>query len=1033
MPTPKEQARATLVRLVEKFDKNYLHYKSPAYSEAQLRIDFLNPWLEAFGWDVPNHENRPLSQREVITEDRVRVAGRQKAPDYGVQLDGRFRFYIEAKKPSVNLHDDPAPAVQVRTYAWNKTLPLSFLTDFEELALYDCRANPNARATAATARLEYLRYDTYLTHFDQLWDMLAREAVADGSLDRRAAAVPEKKGTQTVDVAFLNTLEQMRLDLAQGLIQQNPGLDVDGLRYLVQMLLDRIVFLRIAEDREVEPYGDLERLAADRKKEKPGQLYAGLLDRFRAAVARYNSGLFDLDADTLSTRVTLTNDVVRELLRGLYFPQSNYKFDVIGVDILGSAYERFLGKVIQIPAPGQARIVEKPEVRKAGGVYYTPPYIVRYIVQATLGPLCQGRTPAEVAQLRIVDPACGSGSFLLGAYDYLLDWHQDYYQRHPKAAAPPTAAPKPKAGKVAAKGGTGPALTADGQLSTTTRKAILLNNLYGVDLDAQAVEVTKLSLLLKCLEGETRNSAAQQLGVERLLPTIDQNVKVGNSLVDPSVFDYVLFSDEARRELNPFEWKDEFPEVFARRKGFDAMIGNPPYIRIQVLRESSPLQADFISRNYQTAREGNFDIYVAFIERGLQLLNPTGRLGFILPHKFFTAKYGQATRELLAAKRAVERVVHFGDQQVFAGISTYTCLLFLTPEPRELLEVEAVAKLIDWDPAAPGTWVAVPYSRLDGSEWYFADNAGAELLARLRQTGYTLADATTRIFQGLKTSADKVYIVEELERQPGRVRVKCRQDEQEYWVEPGLLHPLIKGGDSRRFRLTQTKRLILFPYAPQGDEKKMGLLPESDLKKQFPLTHAYLSAHKRFLKDREKGKMDGPKWYAYIYPKALDVMGSVKLFTPDIAARSAFSLDAKGDVFFTGGAAGGYGLLPAKGVTLKYLMGVLNSRVFEWMVRQTSTSMRGGFFSYESRFIAPLPLPKLNPKSADHKQAVADITKEVDELTTLHQQRAAATVPTQQQQLQRQLTQAELRLDRLVYRLYDLSLADIAQVEAALG
>ena len=248
MPTPtppKEQARAALTKLVQKFDQNYDYYKSPAYSEAQLRVDFLNPWLEAFGWDVPNHANRPLSQREIITEDRVRVAGRQKAPDYGVQLDGRFRFYIEAKKPAVNLHDDPAPAVQVRTYAWNKTLPLSFLTDFEELALYDCRANPNARAKADTARLDYLRYDHYLARFDTLWDMLARDAVAAGSLDRRAAAVPEKRGTETVDAAFLNTLEQMRADLAQGLIQQNLALDPDARRADAQALVEHRVAVGI--------------------------------------------------------------------------------------------------------------------------------------------------------------------------------------------------------------------------------------------------------------------------------------------------------------------------------------------------------------------------------------------------------------------------------------------------------------------------------------------------------------------------------------------------------------------------------------------------------------------------------------------------------------------------------------------------------------------------------------------------------------------------------------------------------------------
>lgn len=452
-----------------------------------------------------------------------------------------------------------------------------------------------------------------------------------------------------------------------------------------------------------------------------------------------------------------------------------------------------------------------------------------------------------------------------------------------------------------------------------------------------------------------------------------------------------------------------------------------------MLRETSPLQADFISQSYQTAQAGNFDIYVAFIERGLQLLNPAGKLGFILPHKFFNAKYGRPTRELLAGQRAVERVVHFGDQQVFEGISTYTCLLFLSREPRTHLEVEPVPRLADWQPAAPAAWVPVPYARLTGDDWSFADAGGAELLARLRQTGYLLQDATTRIFQGLKTSADKVYIVEELERLPDRVRVFSRQDEAEYWVEPGLLHPLIKGGDSRRFRLTETKRHILFPYAPQEPDHKVGLIPEAVLKKQYPLTHRYFSAHKAFLKAREGGKFNGANWYAYGRSQALEVMSSVKLFTPDIAAKSAFSLDATGKIFFTGGAAGGYGLLPAKGVPLKYLLGVLNSHVFEWMVRQTSTSLRGGFFSYESRFIAPLPLPMLSPKNAAHKQAVADVVTEVDALLKLHQQRAAATVPTRQQQLQRELTQAERRLDRLIYTLYGLSPADIEQVEAALG
>ena len=970
MSTPKEQARATLARLVEKFDQNYARYKSPAYSEAQLRIDFLNPWLEAFGWDVPNHENRPLSQREVITEDRVRVAGRQKAPDYGVQLDGRFRFYIEAKKPSVNLHDDPAPAVQVRTYAWNKTLPLSFLTDFEELALYDCRANPNARATAATARLEYLRYDTYLTHFDQLWDMLAREAVADGSLDRRAAAAPEKKGTQTVDVAFLNTLEQMRLDLAQGLIQQNPTLDVDGLRYLVQMLLDRIVFLRIAEDREVEPYGDLERLAADRKKEEPGQLYAGLLDRFRAAVARYNSGLFDLDADTLSTSVTLTNDVVRELLRGLYFPQSNYKFDVIGVDILGSAYERFLGKVIQIPAPGQARIVEKPEVRKAGGVYYTPPYIVRYIVQATLGPLCQGRTPAEVAQLRIVDPACGSGSFLLGAYDYLLDWHQDYYQRHPKAAAPPTAAPKPKAGKAPAKGGAGPALTADGQLSTTTRKAILLNNLYGVDLDAQAVEVTKLSLLLKCLEGETRNSAAQHLGIERLLPTIDQNVKVGNSLIDPDFYDEFDF-EATEDNLRPFSWRDEFKAIF-KQGGFDCVVGNPPYVRSQFISETVKT---YFAQTYPAASYQP-DTFAFFVSKAVFLLKDGGRFGYIIPSALLTNKYYQQLRELVLDRTKLEQVIDL-KSGIFKDAAVDTIILLAAREDNPTKRA-AHKVIIGTDAAARfSSVVSTPVTLIKQS--VLRSSPGAFFNTANDEDSFALA---TRIRTRNPVALGSVVEV--------KAGMKVRKDFVSEKKETAQYQKFLMGSDVKPNHTTWKGKWVCY---------------DKELETRF--------SNQSFRDER-----------IFLTPEKVlvrQVMGKERIYAA--VDKSQYYADQSL-----------YLLLPInKAYPATFLAGVIASRLMNFYFSKTMADGKATFPKVKGDQLKQLPLPKLNPKSPADKQAVADVTKEVDELLRLHQQRAAATVPTQQQQLQRQLTQAELRLDRLVYRIYGLLPADIAQVEAALG
>ena len=430
-PPTKDEARARIAMLVANFERQLPDYQRGTYNETQTRRDFIDPFFQALGWDIDNRHGAAEAYREVIHEDKVKVGTATKAPDYSFRLPGGQRlFFVEAKKPSVKIKDEVLPAYQVRRYGWSAKLGLSLLTDFEELSVYDCTLQPAPTDKATKARLKYLTFRDYGTEFDFLWNTFSKESVLQGGLDRFVAVGGGKRGKETVDAAFLTTLEAMRAALAQGLATRNHSLDADELRFLVQMLLDRIIFLRIAEDRGIEVYGDLEAVA--RVKKKDG-VYLGLLDRFRTAAARYNSGLFDLEKDTLSASVRLENEVLAPLLRVLYYPESPYEFSVIGAEILGSAYERFLGKVITLEPGRVVRIEDKPEVRKAGGVFYTPAYIVNYIVKQTLEPLCAGRTPQEVAKLRVLDPACGSGSFLLGAYQYLLDWHLTYYQQNPTA------------------------------------------------------------------------------------------------------------------------------------------------------------------------------------------------------------------------------------------------------------------------------------------------------------------------------------------------------------------------------------------------------------------------------------------------------------------------------------------------------------------------------------------------------------------------------------------------------------------------
>jgi adenine-specific DNA-methyltransferase len=477
----KEAAYQKISDLVTRFDEQFASYKSPEYNETLTRRDFIDPFFKALGWDIDNEAGNAEAYREVIHEDKVKVGKATKAPDYSFRLEGGKRlFFVEAKKPSVAVKDDILPAYQVRRYGWSAKLSVSIITDFEEFAIYDCTKKPNPTDKASVARIKYISFRDYLKEFDFIWDTFSKERVRKGSFDKFITGNANKKGTATVDKEFLLSLDSWRTYLATSISWNNKNLDEDEINFVVQQTIDRIIFLRIAEDRGVEPYGNLKSALTH------GEYYQNLFSIFHDADAKYNSGLFDFKKDKYSKELKIDNKVIKTIIKELYYPDSPYEFSVLSVEILGSAYEQFLGKVIRITPSHHAKIEEKPEVRKAGGVYYTPQYVVEYIVKNTVGKLIEGKTPDEISKVKIVDPACGSGSFLIGAYQYLLDWHECTYASNVKYSR----------GKSAR-------LTPEGNLTTAEKKRILLNNIFGVDIDVNAVEVTKLSLLLKCMEGET--------------------------------------------------------------------------------------------------------------------------------------------------------------------------------------------------------------------------------------------------------------------------------------------------------------------------------------------------------------------------------------------------------------------------------------------------------------------------------------------------------------------------------------------------
>ncbi|HNR01722.1 MAG TPA: TaqI-like C-terminal specificity domain-containing protein [Anaerolineaceae bacterium] len=653
MPAPE-----IIHQLVAKFNENREAYRSGKYNEARLRQEFLDQFFIALGWDVYNTKGAAPQYADVEIETSLDIEGTSKSPDYTFRVGPERKFFVEAKKPAVNIQYDIHPAYQLKRYAWNAHLPISILTDFEEFAVYNCKQKPNPSDSPAAGRELFIKFTEYIERWDEIAGIFSREAVWKGALDRYADTSKGKKGTTEVDDEFLKDMNEWRLVLARNIALRNMQIaDEQQLNYAVQMTLDRIIFLRICEDRGIEPEEQLKTLCAT-----PG-VYPRLLELFRHADLKYNSGLFNFThdkndntpPDTFTPALAIDDRVLKEIIHGLYYP-CPYIFKEIPVEILGQVYEQFLGQVIRLTAGHQAKVEEKPEVRKAGGVYYTPKYIVDYIVANTVGKLLEGRTPAEAAALKIVDPACGSGSFLLGAFQYLIDWHEKWYLDNDPA--------KWTRGKA-------PALnevTNGYRLTTLKKKEILLNNLHGVDIDAQAVEVTKLSLLLKVLEEE---SGQLSLGLERALPDLGRNIQCGNSLIGEDYFAGQLVVDPAeRRRVNPFDWERAFPQVFSQG-GFDAVIGNPPYVfgrDWNSLGISDDVKAYF-KRKYKSVIY-QMDMFSLFMEQASFLAKFNGFIGQIVPNVWMNNVFSSETRKLILQQ--AKDLLIYKPEDVFQGITVDT-------------------------------------------------------------------------------------------------------------------------------------------------------------------------------------------------------------------------------------------------------------------------------------------------------------------------------------------------------------------------
>ncbi len=1013
-----------IATLVERFERNRDAYLSGDYNEMQLRREFIDPLFAVLGWDVENKQGFAEAYKDVIHEDAIKIGGATKAPDYCFRIGGGRKFFVEAKKPSINLKDDVSPAFQLRRYAWSAKLPLSILTNFAEFAVYDCRLKPSQSDKPAVGRTAYFTYQDYATRWGEISNIFSKDAVLKGAFDKYAETNKTRKGTAEVDTAFLKEIEAWRELFAKSIAQRNPALSQRELNFAVQRTIDRIIFLRICEDRGIEIYGALMALLNGER------VYPRLCELFHRADERYNSDLFHFQPernrqeapDDLTLHLQIDDKPLKEIIRNLYYPDSPYEFSVLPADILGQVYEQFLGKVIRLTSGHRAVVEDKPEVKKAGGVYYTPTYIVDYIVKNTVGKLFEGKTPKQAARLRILDPACGSGSFLIGAYQYLLDWHRDWYVNDgPKKHV---AGRQPSLYQVGKN---------DWRLTTSERKRILLNNIFGVDIDPQAVEVTRLSLLLKVLEGESEQTISRQLRFfhERALPDLGNNIKYGNSLIGPDFYEQQmnLLDDEERYRLNVFDWRAEFSEIM-KAGGFDAVIGNPPYIRIQTLKEWAPIEVEVYKQTYKAAGFGNYDIYVVFVEKGLALLSKNGRLGFILPNKFFNARYGEPLRSLIAEGKHLAHVVHFGDQQIFAGATTYTCLLFLDKEGSNKCRFVKVDDLSTWRIDGEAVEGNIPAKNVTSAEWNFTVGNGVKLLKRLSDWPVKLAAVVDRMYQGPITSADTVFLFKEFQMSKKKNTIRLFSQELKEWVtlESRILKNVIRSGSIGRY-WAKPSALVLFPYEILKGSAR--LFSQDEMKQMFPLAWEYLCRNKKILEGREKGKFQGAQWYRFGRTQNLGIWEQSKLMIPYMITELAAFLDRSNNYYFINVTTGGYGIISDElNGSLEYLCGLLNSRLLNFYLKHVSTNFHGGYFAANKQYIEKLPIRPINFSDLADKSRHDRMVELVERMIASHKRLAAAKLDHEKTLLQRQIDATDRQIDVLVYELYGLTEEEIRIVEA---
>jgi type I restriction-modification system DNA methylase subunit len=943
-------AKRELQTLVERYSslrEEYLASDSN-FNEIDTRSNFIDELFKLLGWDVLNEKGQSQRFREVIRETRISVDELTKRPDYEFRLGSIAKFFVEAKKPNVNLLTDPKPAFQVRRYGWSGNLPISIITNFEHLIIYDTTNPPNEDDHPSFSRIKVFGYKEYVDRFEEIQSLLARDSVYGEDYDTVISGLVSLRDVISVDEYFVAELNNWRLELGKNIHQNLEAVDMDFINGVVQRLLLRILFLRMCEDRGIQTYETLKQVADSNS-------WLEFLQLLRRADEQFNTDLFSVDSDPFfdsDLNFQLDTSILSEIIEKLYYPYSPYSFAVFSAEFLGEIYEYFLAKRLVI-GTNNLELSTYPD-RLSKEVVTTPRPVIQQITDLVIRPELEGKTYEQLLDYKILDPACGSAGFLISAFDLLIE-----IAINQLLSENPTVLYE----------------EVDGfQLPFELKKNLLVSCLFGVDRDFFAVQVAKFSLFIKLMEKESNVSLPDH---QALLPILDDNIVWGDSLVDERI--YESGSDPVELIGIPFNWENDIASPF------DIVIGNPPYLTTEHMINIEPVEYEFYKSHYESSYK-QFDKYYLFIELGLRrLLKDQGRLAFLVSRKFTHIESGKKLRRLIFQGRHLYRLIDFGSTQLFSNKTNYTCIIFLknngVDEEENTLEYVLLNSLADWVAIAKEIpaedniqYFHLPREFVDTELAWLLPNTPdeLELLNNLRVNTVRLQELFNA-YNGIQTSRNSVYVISSWMDEGSHI--KFSKDNQEWMLEKELLRAFFEDDrkDSRlkSFHPLPKTSYVIFPYRiiEECEELSAELIPLAEIRDQYPGIYSWLKHNEMTLRKRDISPKPGPdEWHKYGRQQALTAFEDrPKIVVGVNSLGEKYVYDDEDVILASGGTAGEVAISKyiepdlQNPYSLYFILALLNHKAIEYFCRKRGSTFRGGWYARGTAVLYDIPIPLMSP------------------------------------------------------------------------